>query len=492
MAGRPTMRQRQRADAPVSKRHQDIILLVVLIGVLMGAIDTTIVILALPTMTQSLHSDFFTTIWAILGYLLVLAAFTTQLGRVGDIFGRGRMFNAGLGIFTFGSLLCGLSPNATYLIAFRVVQALGGALVQANSSAIIADTFERERMGRAFGYTTVGWNVGGAIGIVLGGALTTFLGWSFIFLINVPIGIIAIVLGLRYIKDNPREPGSVNLVSIGFLALILSLISAGAIDVAAYGGNYIDAGMIAAGLLLAPLYLRHERRSKAPTINMNVFKGNNMLKFSLGAAFLQSLGYLAVLFILTLYLQGVLGMSPLSASLLLLPGYVASGITSPYMGKLSDRLGPRIVATSGILLTCIAVLIYLTLNSTTPWTTIVVASLFSGFGGAMFWPANTSAVMEHTRQELYGATSGLLRMLNSIGTIFSYSLALSIAATSIPRQIAFDVFLGTPVKGGIPLTFINGIHAALAVSLVLLVAAGLLSFSRGKRVDEKEWHGSHK
>ncbi len=460
--------------------QQDIVLLVVLIGVLMGAIDTTIVILALPNMTQALHSDFFTTIWAILGYLLVLAAFTTQLGRLGDIFGRGKMFNLGLGVFTLGSALCGFSPTATWLIVFRIVQALGGALVQANSSAIIADTFEKERLGRAFGYTTVGWNLGGAIGIVLGGALTTFFGWQFIFLINVPIGIIALAMGLRFIRDNPKLPGRIGIPSVVGLAGILSLISAGAIDVAAYGGNYLDVFMIAFGIFLIPFYIAYERHSKSPTINMSVFNNNRILTYSLLAAFLQSIGYLAILFVLTLYLQGVRGMSPLNAALLLLPGYVVSGLLSPYMGKLSDRLGARIVATAGIALMCAAVLIYFTLGAGSPFYVVVAASILSGFGGAMFWPANTSAVMEHTTRELYGATSGLLRMLNSVGTIFSYSLIISIASISVPREVAFQVFLGTSVVGGIPPSFLDGVHAAFAFSLVVLVIAGVLSAARGR------------
>jgi MFS family permease len=154
----------------------------------MGALDSTIVILAFPTISSSLHSDMLSALWIILIYLLVVAVCTTQLGRIGDIYGRSRMFNAGFGIFTLGSLFCGLSPTITLLIVSRAILAVGGAFMQANSGAIIADMFPPNARGSAFGYISLGWTSGAMLGIVLGGVITTFVGWEYIFFINIPIG----------------------------------------------------------------------------------------------------------------------------------------------------------------------------------------------------------------------------------------------------------------------------------------------------------------
>jgi MFS family permease len=175
--------------------RQKIIIFVLMLGTLMGSLDSTIVILAFPTISESLHADMLTTIWIILIYLLVVAVCTTQLGRLGDIYGRSRMFNTGFGVFTIGSLCCGLSPAISWLILSRGIQAFGGALMQANSGAIIADTFAPDKRGTAFGYISLGWTSGAMLGIVLGGIITTFVGWEYIFFINLPIGILATLLG---------------------------------------------------------------------------------------------------------------------------------------------------------------------------------------------------------------------------------------------------------------------------------------------------------
>ncbi len=180
------------------------VLISVFIGTLMSAVDTTIVLLALPTMTVDLKAPFLSTIWVILIYLLVLAAFTTQLGKIGDIYGRGRIYNIGFLIFILGSGMAGAAPNVTFLISSRVIQGFGAVLLQANSNAIIADYFTKGTRGRAFGITSMGWNIGGVLGIVLGGVITTFIGWRYIFYINVPIGIIGWLIAAKYIKDNKK------------------------------------------------------------------------------------------------------------------------------------------------------------------------------------------------------------------------------------------------------------------------------------------------
>jgi EmrB/QacA subfamily drug resistance transporter len=466
--------------APTSaSRHSNLVLAIVVLGTLMGALDVTIVLLAFPTITDTLHSDLAASIWIILAYLLVISVTTTQVGRLGDIYGRSRMFNLGFAIFTVGSALCGLSGNVYLLILFRIVQALGGSLMQSNSGAIISDVFPPNVRGRAFGYNSLGYTVGAMVGIVLGGVITTFVGWQYIFFINIPIGITTVALGLKYVKDEARVKARIDVLGMGLLAAALTLFALGATDFASEGLTVQNTVLLIVGAALIPVFILYDRRLKGNSIiDFESFK-NRVLRNSVAASFFLTLGYFSVVFLLIMYLQGVRGLDPLSASILLIPGYVMGSLLGPLMGRLSDKYGAREISTLGVLFLGVAVLIYLTLRADSSYYVVLLGSAVSGVGTSMFFPANTAAVMAHTRQGSYGSISGLLRTLQNIGTLGSFVLALSVAALSIPRNVAFQVFLGT-ISGGVTSAFIVGIDGALYVSLALLVIAGLLSFSRGK------------
>ncbi|MGC8671488.1 MAG: MFS transporter [Candidatus Micrarchaeia archaeon] len=467
------------------KEHENIILSILILGSLMGAIDTTIVLLSLPAITQGLHSSLAVTIWVILIYLLIIAVMSTQLGRIGDIYGRSKMFNLGFAIFTIGSFLCGTSLTDIYLIGFRAVQAMGGALMQSTSGAIIADTFEIGRRGRAYGYTSMGWNIGGMLGILLGGIITTFVGWRYIFFINVPIGVIALALGIRYLKDNPKVNAKIDIGGMLLLGIALTLISYGAIDFASFGLRTLNIALFAIGALFVPVFIAYEKRSESPMIKLESFK-NKVLRNSLFASFFQSLGFLSVAFIIIMYLQGIRGLDPFSASLLLVPGYVVSSFVSPFMGRLSDRFGARLMATAGVALMAGAVLIYLTISLNSPYYVIIIASLVTGLGGSLFWPANSSAVMSSAPNEHYGSTSGLLRLMSNVGTLGSFVIAITAATAAIPRNVAFAVFIGTSkLIGGVSSAFLAGVHAALIVCLFILAISGILSLTRGKEERQK-------
>jgi MFS family permease len=276
----------------------------------MGALDSTIVLLAFPVINDSLHSDFVITIWIILAYLLVLAVATTQMGRIGDIYGRSKIFNMGFVIFTVGSALCGFSTNIYLLITFRVVQAIGGAILQATSGAIIADVFPREVRGKAYGYNSLGYTSGAMIGIVLGGILTTFVNWQFIFFLNIPIGLVAVIIGLKYLKDTTKNPAKMDIGGMVLLALALIILSLGLIDFASLGLNLINSILIVAGALLVPLFIWYDRKQENPMIDFEAFK-NKILRNSIFSAFLVSLGYFQLSLVI-MYLQGIRGLSPLT------------------------------------------------------------------------------------------------------------------------------------------------------------------------------------
>ncbi|MFP3227021.1 MAG: MFS transporter [Sulfolobaceae archaeon] len=469
---------------------RDLALLVVVLGTLMSAVDTTIVILAIPTITQDLHADLYTIIWVIILYLLVIAVFTTQLGRMGDIYGRAKFYNLGFAVFTIGSALCGASPTALYLVAFRGIQGIGAAMMQANAGAIIADIFPPNMRGRAYGFTAIGWNAGATLGIVLGGFITTFFGWRYIFYINVPIGILAIILGMKYIKSQQRIKVKLDIIGMSLLLVSLSTIAYGSADIAGEGVRPLNVYLISAGLITLLAFLLVEAKQSYPIIDLRVFKGNRVFTYSLLASFLQTTGYLATAFIIIMYLQGIRGLTPLQASLLLVPGYVIASLVAPFTGKLSDRIGSRIPATIGLALMITAILVYLQLTTTSPLYVVIIASIIGGLGSSLFFPANNSAIMANAPRGFYGGASGLARTLSNIGTLLSYVIAISVASITVPRYVAFEVFLGTTnLIGGVASSFLDGLKSAFYVSLVILSIALTLSALRGKEYRTQEVKG---
>ncbi len=447
----------------------------------MVAVDSTIVILALPTMRRDLAAPFETVIWTVLVYLLIAAALTTQAGRVGDLLGRSRVYNAGFAVFTIGSALCGFAPNAGFLIGARVVQAVGGAVLFANAGALIAHVFPPQRRGRAFGYTTFGWSVGAILGILLGGVITTALGWRYIFFINIPIGIVATALGLRLLPRIERRPARFDAPGFLTFSVALALICYGAVEIASYGATATYSICVIVGIALLAPFTFLELRNPQPMLDLRQLK-QRLLGFSLAAGLLQSIGYLSVVFMLTLYLQGLRALSPLDASLLLVPGYLVGAVAGPTMGRLVDRLGPRGIATAGIGCMALAVIAYAQLGLTSWLGWIPVISIVSGVGVGMFFPANSTAIMSQARPETFGSVSGLRGTLSNMGTLLSFVLTLTIASASVSRPVAYAVFLGlAPLTGGQGVQFLTGIHAALYGSAFVLAGAAALSWSRGPR-----------
>ncbi len=459
-----------------------------MIAVMMGAIDTTIVILALPTFTAKLHTNIANSIWVIMAYLLVLAVGTTQLGRLGDIFTRRRVFIYGLLVFTIGSALCGASQTITELIGFRVIQGVGAAMIQSNSGAIVADNFPPNKRGRVFGFTGVGYNAGAMLGIVLGGVITTFIGWEYIFYINVPIGIFALVFAIQNLRKTEPASNTLDIPGVVFLGSALALIAYSAVDLASHGLRLVNELLLLAGFILMIIFILVERKVSKPLLPLRIFK-IRILSFSILASFFQSLGFLAVVFIIIMYLQGIRGLSPLDSALLLSPGYVVGSILGPVFGKLTDRIGSRIPATLGIIIMMLSIIIYMMLTVSSPFIVVILASLVTGVGTSMFFPANNSAVMANSPRELYGLSSGFLRTMANIGMLGSFVISISVASISVPRYVAFEVFAGTVKSlGNVSTAFMGGIKSSLLISALILLCAALLSWNRGKEIRGEHPH----
>ncbi len=470
----------QTPSAP-DRRYRNIAITVVMLGVTMSGIDTSAVVLGLPVMMQDLRSDLVSMIWVIMAYLFVITILGTQVGKLGDMFGRVRMYNFGFALFTFGSLLCGLSASGPELIGFRAVQGLGGALISSNSGAIIADTFPERERGRAYGITGTGWSLGAILGILVGGAFVTFLSWRYIFFINLPIGIIATVVGFMMLKErSPKIKAKLDIGGQVILGTSLFFLLFGMTNVTGSGLAPEYVAEVAAGLLLLPAFVAFERRYSSPLLDLSLLK-ERVLTASIFAAFLQSLASFAVLFLVIMYLQGPRDMTPWDASLLLIPGYILGGAIAPFSGRLSDSMGARVIASIGLALQICGFLVYSTLGLTTSTYVVIVGAVLNGAGSSSFFPANNSAVMSSAPSRAYGVVSGLLRTFSNIGMVCSFAVALLIASLSIPRQMAFEIFLGLGrIQGQLSSAFVDGMHVALASSISVLLVALVLSILRGK------------
>jgi EmrB/QacA subfamily drug resistance transporter len=464
------------------RQHTGLALAVVMAGVLMAAVDTTIVVLALPAIERDLKIALGSVVWVIVGYLLVITLLATQVGRLGDMFGRVRMYELGFGLFVVGSALCAVAFDEGSMIAFRVIQGVGGALISANSGAIIADLFPPQRRGRAYGITAFGWSLGAVLGIVLGGVIVTYISWRWIFWINVPIGILAVAVALRVLHEQGRRrrhyldlPGMATLGAglFGVLWAITKLASEN------LNGELL--GWLLGGLALIAAFAVIELRTEEPMLNLALFRVPTMTPSLLAAAF-QALGNFAVLFLVIMYLQGPRALSPLHASLLLVPGYVIGGVIGPFAGRLADRRSPVLPATAGLAIQVVALAIYAQLGLHSPLWVVVVASIVNGVGASCFFPANNSAVMKASPKEVFGISSGMLRTFSNIGMVFSYSIAILIASNAISRHLAFAIFVGsTTLHGHLAAAFTTGLHAAFYASAGVLIVAALLSATRAAR-----------
>ena len=450
------------------------------LGAAMAAIDSSIVVLGLPTIMTDLHSDLVTMIWVLMSYILMSTIFLMLFGRLADMFGRVRMYNLGFGVFTAGSLLCALAGSGLQLVLFRLVQGVGGAMIMANGMAIITEAFPRGERGRAMGINSITWAVGSIVGPVAGGLILAVSSWRWIFLVNVPVGILGTAWGYVALHEigQPRRGERFDLrgmllFSGGISCLLIALsqgISWGWLSPAILG---LGAGF----LLLESLFVLAERADGPHFIEPALFR-SRIFAFGTAAATLQSLSMFAVNFLLVFYLQGVKGVSPIHAALMILPLSLVQSVVGPMGGALSDRIGARGPATAGLLLQASACVLLAQLTASSPYLLLLAGLLVLGLGGGLFWSPNTSAVMGAAPPESLGVASATLATFRQTGMVTSFALALAVAAAAIPGRLVGEIFLGSSVELGTPVmsAFTVGMAHALVVSALIVVAASAMTF----------------
>jgi EmrB/QacA subfamily drug resistance transporter len=391
-------------------------LIAVCTAIFMLLLDITVVNVALPDIQRSLHSTFSDLQWVVDAYSLTLAAFLLTAGVVGDIFGRRTVFTVGLGVFSAASLTCGLSTSSLMLNLSRAVQGVGGAIMFATSLALIASAFQGRDRGTAFGI--FGAVTGGAVAIgpLVGGAITSGIGWRWIFFVNVPIGVVAVAITLSKIAES-RDPSTRRIDWIGFVSFSVSLFL---LVFALVRGN--DDGwssstivtMFVASAVLMAIFFVNGVKNKDPMLDLDLFRRPAVVGVSV-VAFAMSASIFAMFLYLTLYVQDSLGYGPLQAGLRFLPLTLPAFIVAPIAGRLTVRFQSRYLLGTGMLLITVGLLLMSRTQPGSAWTVLLPGFIVGGAGIGMVNPVLASASISVVEPQRSGMASGTNNTFRQVG-----------------------------------------------------------------------------
>ncbi|HEX2703819.1 MAG TPA: MFS transporter [Solirubrobacteraceae bacterium] len=440
-------------------------------GVFMLLLDITVVNVALPDIQRSLHSSFSDLQWVVNAYALTIAAFLLTAGVVGDMFGRRRLFAIGLGAFSAASLLCGFSGSSTMLDFARAVQGIGGAIMLATSLALIAAAFSGKERGTAFGI--YGAVLGGAVAIgpLVGGALTGGIGWRWIFFVNVPIGLAAIVMTLTRIQES-RDPNQRRIDWAGFvsfsLALFLLVFALVRGNDEGWGSTEIVALLIGSGALMA-FFLVAEWRQDDPMLDLALFKRPAMVGVSL-ATFSIAGSMFAMFLYITLYMQDVLGYGPLATGVRFLPLTLIAFAAAPISGNLTTRLPSRFLLSGGLAIVGLALILMSSVDAASSWTVLLPAFIVGGVGIGVANPVIASASVAVVPPQRSGMASGSSNTFRQVGLATGIAGLGAIFQSQVPTK-AFAALAKTSAGRQLVVHGVRQLHAAFIDGGVRQVAA---------------------
>ncbi|MEV1248900.1 MFS transporter [Nonomuraea sp. NPDC049750] len=413
--------------------------------VLIGIAGSTLNV-ALPTVVRHFHASPFESGWILLAFLLVNTASLVFFGRVADLLGRREIYLAGFALFTVASLLAGLSPGVWFLVAMRVLQAVGSAMILANGTVIITDAFPPDRLSQGMGVYIGTLSVAQLAGPTLGGLIADTAGWQWIFWVNVPAGLIAFGWGaviLRKMPRGPREPVDALGNALVFAALSAILIALSEAGSAGLSSPVVLTG-VAVFAALVPVITLVERRAAHPVLDLRLF-GERLLAFANLASFCNALARSALILVVALYFQAARGVDAFTAGLSVLPVPVGMALASPLAGSL--RISPYAVSIGGALMSAVGLgTLMLTADPATPYWIIGVGLFVAGCGSGTFLTGNTTQVMRALPRGSLGVVNGFRVMIMNVGIVISVGLSLSVLAGSVGPAERAQVYAGTLAK----------------------------------------------
>lgn len=420
------------------ERNPWLILLVLCGAIFMLLLDTTIVNVAQQKIKEGLNADLTQIQWILDSYILAFAVLMLSFGRIGDIFGRKKMFVVGMAVFIAASGLCGIShwianlvgiPGATALIIARVLQGIGGALMMPQTLSLITVAFPPQKRGAAMGVWGSVVALGAVLGPLLGGYIVTQYPWEWIFLINIPVGIVAILATLAIVPESrdPLASGKLDWGGLLFSAAAIFALVYALIEGPKFGWTSPQTlGLLLLSAVLFTIFVWWERRVPDPMVKLELFRIRNFWVANIiGLA--VPFGLFGIFFPMTIFLQGALGMTPLEAGLTMMPMSLMLMFVAPVSGRLSDRIGARWILITGLTFVSVGILMITSQVSTsTNWQTLLPALLVTGTGMGMTFAPMTAAAMSQVPPRISGSASGILNTSRNVGQLLGIAVLGSV------------------------------------------------------------------
>ncbi len=447
------------------------VLATVSIGTFMSTLDSSIVNVALPTISGQLHTNLSILQWVVTAYLLTISALLPLFGRVADIIGRKKIFSLGFLIFTLGSVLCGFSQNIWFLVGARVLQAIGASMLMANSAAIIISIFPPRERGKALGLTGTVVALGALTGPALGGLLIGLTGWRAIFFINLPIGIFGYVVArLTLPVDLPKkEHESFDFTgAITFTAGMISLLL-GINNGESWGWFSLPVILsLILGLILLSIFIITERKVQHPMIDLTLFRNRPFLIGNI-SGWMSFVAMFTNTLLLPFYLQQILNYSPSKVGLLMTAFPITMAIIAPLSGHASDKFGPVALTTGGLTISALGLFYYSTLSSTSNLYQVILGAMITGLGSGMFQSPNNSSVMSSVPSQKLGIAGGINSLVRNLGMVigiaFSISLFEALGGVSKPRADQTAVFM-------------SAYHTVMLIAAAIALSGAIISLNR--------------
>ncbi len=447
------------------------------LGMLLATVNSGTLVIALPNLEQSLGVDLLVLVWVILAYMIASTVLVLAFGRLCDVFGRKQAYVAGFAIFSLASLGAGFASGGTDLIAWRIVQGVGAALIFANSSALVTDAFPREQLGIAMGTNVMVAAVGLVLGPVLGGLLVE-ISWKWVFWFNVPLGLLGTLWGSLVLRELVRPEGERSFDWAGTVAMVVGLtgltygISRGGL---VGWGNALTLVPIAVSLVLLPAFVLIERRAASPLLDLSLFADRGFSSAT-AASFVAGLSRFSLTFVFVLYFQGALGDDPILAGVKLAPLALGMLISSPLAGRWADRHGARMLAALGLVVSGAGMAGMTVLDTGTPYAVTAALLFVTGVGSGMFNSPNTAAMMGAVPVHRRGIAAATRMMLQNTGSVLSIAILLAIVTNAVPKETLLSIFSGltTGISSATLAPFIHNLHVAMWVlAATSMLGAGI-------------------
>ncbi len=453
---------------PVGRAEQRAVLVATTLGSFVTPFILSSLTVALPAIGREFSLSAAQLAWVSTSYLLTTAALLVPFGSLADRYGRKRIFLIGMVVTSLASVLCALAPSFGWLIAFRALQGVGGAMTFATVTALLSGVYPPGERGRVLGINVSAVYIGLSLGPVVGGVLTERFGWRSVFVVSLVLGLLAAALVVWRIKGEwaEQDRGRFDYLGAVVFATGLAVLMWGISQLPGADG----AGLMALGVVLLALFAWWETRVSQPVLNVDLFRHNRIFALSNLAALISYSATFSVSFLLALYLQYVKGFSAEKAGLVLVFQPAFQAIFSPWAGRLSDRVESRVVVTAGMGLTAVGLVLLSFLRPSTPVWYIIGTLCLLGLGFALFSAPNTNTVMSSVDRRYFGVASATLGTMRLMGQMFSMGLAMLI----------FALFLGsTQAQAADPTTLTTGIQVVFAISTALCVVGVFASMARG-------------